>query len=393
MDLEAALEQFDIVEANLRRLDNVWSELKRLTPAGTDDLVDDSGVPRYLELLRAYESIVKALPPIGDCTIATLPMDPATIAQAWLGAEKVTDFDAISAVREDIQAPGREIDEYRARLVQARRELVRDHLVQAMAAVDPLLKDLAVRVPRDHERIEDEGWDRLADTLGQIERLTGSMVPRRARWRDMRRHARIGQGVDLHDIANLDWPSVRAEIEANLYSELEPLPVTVVNLLDVVRAKPSGPVNMKLNWDAINAEDFERLLYNIVKDAAGYRNAQLLTHINAPDRGRDVSAERVISDALSATRTERVIFQAKHWLGKAVAVGDISTAAAQMELWDPRPHVLIMVTTGHFTSDAVAWVEKHNKEGKQPLIEMWPDIHLEQLLAERPHLIAGFKLR
>jgi hypothetical protein len=32
--------------------------------------------------------------------------------------------------------------------------------------------------------------------------------------------------------------------------------------------KPSGPVTTKLNWNAITAEEFERLLFNIVTSAA-----------------------------------------------------------------------------------------------------------------------------
>jgi hypothetical protein len=149
-----------------------------------------------------------------------------------------------------------------------------------------------------------------------VERLTGGMVPRKARWRDMHRHMNIGQGVDLHDIARLDWPSVRAEIEANLYSELESLPVEVNDLATLVRARPSGPVTTKLHLEAINAEELDRLLFNIVADADDYTNPQWRMHTNAPDRGRDVSVERVSTDSLSGTRNQRVIIQAKHWLSK-----------------------------------------------------------------------------
>jgi hypothetical protein len=52
-----------------------------------------------------------------------------------------------------------------------------------------------------------------------------------------------------------------------------------------------------------------------------------------------------------------------------------------------------LATSGRITADAVAWIEKHDDTGKQPLIEMWPDTHLELLLAQRPHLIAGHGLR
>lgn len=259
-----------------------------------------------------------------------------------------------------------------------------------MGVIDPVLQALVPVVAPDSQPIKDERWERLADALGQVVRLSGSMMPGKARWKDLR----IGQGIDLHDIARLDWPSVRKEIEANLYSELEPLPVAIGNLADLVQAKPSGPVTTKLNWRAITDEEFERLLFNIVADASGYTNPQWLMKTNAPDRGRDLSAERVSSDSLSGTKTQRVIIQAKHWLSMSVGSSDISGALAQVMLWEPpRIHTFVIATSGRFTQDAVAWIDKHNEAGKQPAIDMWPESHLELLLAQRPHLMAEFRLR
>lgn len=51
-------------------------------------------------------------------------------------------------------------------------------------------------------------------------------------------------------------------------------------------------------------------------------------------------------------------------------------------------NVLIIATSGRFTSDAVAWIEQHNHAGERPITEMWPDSQFETLLAERPHLVA-----
>jgi hypothetical protein len=69
-------------------------------------------------------------------------------------------------------------------------------------------------------------------------------------------------------------------------------------------------------------------------------------------------------------------------------------AVSAVKLWEPPlVHVLIIATSGRFTSDAVAWIEKHNHTGDRPVIEMWPDSQLETLLAERPHLVAEFRLR
>jgi hypothetical protein len=396
VDLEKALEQFDIVEANLRRLQNVLSEMGPLIP---DGIAFTDGGPegqRYRELQRSWQAIVQELPPIGAYQIESTPLGLDEIARDRMEAEEVAQsrFESIVSFGDSLDAPRRGIEEYEARLIQMRRELVRDHLMRLMGVIDGMLKRIVGRVGPVRDGRDDQEWDDLEDSFGQVERLTGSIVPGKARWSDMRRHLLFGQSVDLHDIVGTDWPSVRAEIEANLYSELEPLPVVVDNLLTLVQAKPSGPVTTKLNWPAITAEEFERLLFNIVADASDYTNPQWLTHTNAPDRGRDISVERVSRDTLSGTKNQRVIVQAKHWQSKSIRPGDVSEALTQMAFWEPpRVHVLIVATSGRFTADAVSWVEKHNDAGKQPVIEMWPDSHLELLLAQRPHLVAGFKLR
>lgn len=125
-----------------------------------------------------------------------------------------------------------------------------------------------------------------------------------------------------------------------------------------------------------------------------YQNVDWLMKTRAPDRGRDLSAERVIRDDGGTTRTERVVIQAKHWTSKSVAPIDIQTAMAALSTWEP-PVIrgLIVATSGRFTSDAVAVVEKHNADGKMPFIEHWPDSRLETLLSERPDLIATYALR
>ena len=88
----------------------------------------------------------------------------------------------------------------------------------------------------------------------------------------------------MHDIAEHDWPSVIQDIQAALYGEFEPVPVTVVDLEDLAATRPAGPVSTKLAWDRLDAESFERLVFNIIGDAPGYENAQWLMHTTAPDR-------------------------------------------------------------------------------------------------------------
>ena len=55
--------------------------------------------------------------------------------------------------------------------------------------------------------------------------------------------------------------------------------------------------------------------------------------------------------------------------------------------------VLVIVTTGRFTSDAISLVEQHNQSDRALHIEVWPNSHLERLLATKPHLVGQFGLR
>jgi len=90
----------------------------------------------------------------------------------------------------------------------------------------------------------------------------------------------------------------------------------------------------------------------------------------------------------------RVLIQCRNWLTKSIAPTDVATLKEQISTWEPpKVDVLIIATTGRFTSDAVAAIEKHNAADRALKIQMWPESHLERLLAERPALIAEFGLR
>jgi hypothetical protein len=128
--------------------------------------------------------------------------------------------------------------------------------------------------------------------------------------------------MTCYDIANNDWPSVRGDIEAAFYRDLEPLPVGVEDLAALAASRPPGAASTGLNWGRLTPEDFERLLWRILDDAPGYENVRLLTRMNAADRGQDVSAERTRSDALSGVTREFVIVQCKHWQARSVGVRD-----------------------------------------------------------------------
>jgi Restriction endonuclease len=209
----------------------------------------------------------------------------------------------------------------------------------------------------------------------------------------MRRHLSFAQGCDLHDIADHDWPSVKQDIESALYGALDPVPVSVSDLAEIASTQPVGKVSTELAWSVLSNEGFERLVFNLILDAPGYENARWLTHTSAPDHGRDLSVDRVVTDSWGVMRS-RVIIQCKHWLSRSIAPSDVAAALAAIKLCEPPPvDVLIIATSGRFSADAVTWIEKHNHERTRPAVEPWPESHLESALAERAPLVAEFGLR
>jgi len=394
MNLNDALGQFDKVDANLRRLSKVWNEMASLIYPSSGSILGVRDSRRYETLRRAFRAIAESLPVIGESKYDGYPLEADEIGTLQFETGEVGEPDAYVYADQVIFAPNRGIDEYQFRFDTTRRELVRERLRELVAEIDQLLARLLEWVPDDNAPVVDPDWSRLTEAISEVERLVSKDMPRTGRWSDLKRHIHFGQGHDVHDIANLDWPSIRPDIEAGMYSDLEPMPVEVDDLAALVKSKPRGRVSTKLEWEALDAEDFERLLFNIVADAEGYENGKLLTRTNAPDRGRDISVDRGLADSLGGVIRQRIIIQAKHWITKSIPHLEVAQAVSSVKLWEPPlVNVLIIATSGRFTSDAVAWIEQHNHAGERPIIEMWPDSQLETLLAERPDLIAEFRLR
>jgi hypothetical protein len=68
--------------------------------------------------------------------------------------------------------------------------------------------------------------------------------------------------------------------------------------------------------------------------------------------------------------------------------------AEAVKLWEPpKIDVLVVATSGRFSNDSVALIEKRRHERTLPLVDPWPDNHLETLLSRRPTIAASFGLR
>jgi hypothetical protein len=397
VDLEAALAQFERAETNISRLEAVAKEMEGLVPEGISFADASPEAERYENLRRSYDDLLSGLPPLNGYKPSATPKTLDDIAHGRMGIAELDEPDFAIGVAQEEREPAEQLAEYRYRFSKIRRSLVRDRAQDLMKEIDNVVAVVDDdSVPRDGSSIAaNEDWQTLVRGIGEIERLLGpDLIHTQGRWHDLHRHLGFAQGVDFRDIAEVDWPSVRPDIEASLYGELEPLPVEVDDLGTLAETRPTGPVSTELAWDALDDEDYERLLFNLLLNASGYENPQWLQKTRAADKGRDLSVDRVIADPLGDTRRERVIVQCRHWLANSMSVDECAATVAQMALWEP-PHVdvLIFATSGRFTADAIRWIENHNEAGKSPRIEMWPDTRLETLLATRPALVREFGLR
>lgn len=395
-DLDEALRQFEATEANLFRLEKLWRVLGKAVPQG----ITFEANPAYEDACRSYEHLLSGLPLINDWRPTALPLELDDIAQSRLDAFEVGEISIEIEINRRVEKPGKELREYRFLFDQKRRQLIQRIIIQILNEVDYLLDQLKEIFPIEeanleyNKRIDHSSWLELRDKVRQIDILLGSSVPRPSRWGDMQRHLHYAQSHDLRDIVCTDWPSVKAGITKSLYSSNEPIPVQINDLADLVDSKPSGSVLTKLKWESLSAEDFERLIFNLVSLEKNYENPQWLMRTNAPDRGRDLSAYRIYQDRLSGVSRERVIIQCKHWLIKSVSPADLSEIKEQLKLWEPpRIDILVIATTGRFTADAISLIEKHNQSDSAMTIEMWTESHLERVLASNPALVAEFGLR
>jgi hypothetical protein len=391
--LNAALRHFEAAEANLNKAEKVLSELNAAIPSGIE--FDEN--PEYEENCRSFSALLASLPRIDGWKpdISLMALDE--IAQNRLDAHEVGEIEYIVSVERQIGEPARLLREYRYRFNQTRRKLIRDALTELIDAIDANLRELRKILDEDapsNDVIINPEFDQLKENIAQINTLLGSSVSKPARWTDLHRHMHFGMLGDLHDIIELDWPSVKAGLRKSLYGEREPMPVDVEDLGVLVSHKPRGPVATKLLWERLNDEYFERLIFALISSEHGYENPEWSMKPNAPDRGRDLLVYRVYTDALGGTFRQRVIIQCKHWQSKSVGPSEIATLKEQMKMWEPpRVDVLVIATSGRFTPDAVAIIEKQNQSDSALRIEMWPESHLERLLASRPAIIAEFGLR
>lgn len=391
---ESALRHFEATEANVAKLERLWKQIRELIPDG----LFFGGPPEYQLYCLEYQHVLGVLPAIDGYRLEYKIPELNSIGQARLDAQEAGEIEASISVEESVDQPGHDLAEYKFRLKKKRRELIRVAISELISEVEIRLRSLGSLIENPPENInsavEDPQWSEIKHLVKQIDTLLGDSVKRPAAWSPLIRHLNFGEIVDLRDIIITDWPAVSLYLQQNVYDENEPIPVDVQDLSTLVASRPIGAIPTKLHWENLTFEEFERLIFSLISNETEYENAQWLMKTKAPDKGRDLSVVRIIRDPLMEVRRERVIIQCKHWVERTVSSSDVSELKELVRLWEPpRVDVVIIATTGRFSADAVALVERQNESESALRVEMWPESHLERLLAQRPALIAEFRLR
>lgn len=380
----------DRTSANLAKLDAILQLATPHFPSGPS-----AGSNReYDNLRRNWSEILSGLPPIDGWRLDEQLPDIDEVGRNFIDHFEIGE--PAFGVWEQLEAPGRALDDYRFRLGKARRTAVRGRVETLVSQVNSALARVVVAVQYREvgEFYADDDTAIVDEAFRELDRLLGDGPARSGRWADMARHLSFSETHDWRDIATMDWPDIRERLDVAGNAEFDPIAVGDIDLGQAAASQPTGGVSSGIGWDRLDAEGFERMLFDLLRGLPTYENVQWLMQTNAPDKGRDLSVDRHIFDPAGPVKIDRTIVQAKHWLSKSIRPTDVQDALATLSLWEPPAiRSLVIATSGRFTADAIGVIEKHNSDGKVPQIEMWANSQLETLLAKRPDIVEAHGLR
>ena len=99
--------------------------------------------------VRLFKDVLDALPKIDGWKPGSLPWDLNSICQSRLDAKEAGEISSEITVEEEIEAPGREIAEYRHRLNRKRRQLIRSAMSDLILGADESVRALAGTIPTE----------------------------------------------------------------------------------------------------------------------------------------------------------------------------------------------------------------------------------------------------
>jgi hypothetical protein len=137
MDLNEALKQFEAVEANLGKLDQVWKEIKKLLPSIDEVQVGDE--EQYLQMRRSFEQITKQMPKINGFELTVCLDHPDDIFRNKIDTLEVGELVDRAALDAHLHRQGEILSDYRFRVESKRRELARQAIQDVCARIESKL--------------------------------------------------------------------------------------------------------------------------------------------------------------------------------------------------------------------------------------------------------------
>ena len=120
--LQGALAEFETVEANLTKLDQLWNRIRQMLPEGPSF----GEPPEYEDACFAFRQILDVMPSIDGFRLSDELLEYDAAGQMHLDALEIGEIEAHVSVARLMEAQGRALAEYRRRFERKRRQLVRD---------------------------------------------------------------------------------------------------------------------------------------------------------------------------------------------------------------------------------------------------------------------------
>src|ERR1017187_676321 len=187
MDLNEALKQFEAVEANLGKLDQIWKQIKKLLPSIDQVQVGDK--EQYLQMQRSFEQIAKQMPRIDGFELKVCLDHPDEIFRNKIDTLEVGELIDRAALDTHLHRQGEILSDYRFRVESKRRELARQAVQDLSARIESKLVELCQTAKRrkSNAPLAKSKWQELTSLFKSIDALLGKSLSRPERWGDMAR--------------------------------------------------------------------------------------------------------------------------------------------------------------------------------------------------------------
>jgi hypothetical protein len=120
MDLNDTLKQFEAVEANLAKLERLWTAIKPLLP-GTPNEASVKDPDKYTELERSFSHIAKGMPSVDGFKLESCLLHPDDILTNSIDCLELNEISVSVTFAREVFKQGEILADYRFRLDAKRR--------------------------------------------------------------------------------------------------------------------------------------------------------------------------------------------------------------------------------------------------------------------------------